>query len=439
MRTRTELTILALFLGLALVLVLSLDSRAEVAGRFTQAEGRVDLLKGGKLPATPVKVDNQVEVGDVVRTKSLSRAQITFIDNTTLTISPESRIAVEDYMFDPAKQKRHAVLEIFQGMALTVVTKIFKVKEPDFIVKTNTAIMGVRGTKTGFRLHPNASTFLNFAGECSVKNKFPEIKGEVLLKNMEGTTVGRNLPPTLPSEISSQDHDLFIRQLTACVPSASKLCSVPEPGRIGAGAPTGPMTTPVATSLNNPGEQTILTTLNTVTVPPTVTPAVQTNPTYTFAQVFSGPYQLTSVAPYTVGNFATTGPAYGTRTGVYPGTFTATYNFTATWVSPTATWSPSYQGTFLGTMRGQVQGVQGQVLTGNMSMVLTDPSAGRFNVSGAVTIAPSGVLTASFAGTGVTLPGLEGINATNGAISQTPITGAGAAAPIIKSKPMADH
>ena len=40
-------------------------AQGDVAGRFTQVEGRVDILRGGQLPATPVKVNDGVQTGDV--------------------------------------------------------------------------------------------------------------------------------------------------------------------------------------------------------------------------------------------------------------------------------------------------------------------------------------------------------------------------------------
>ena len=49
-------------------------AQAEVVGRLTQVEGRVDLLKGGQLPAIPAKVEDGVQPGDVLRTKSQSKA-----------------------------------------------------------------------------------------------------------------------------------------------------------------------------------------------------------------------------------------------------------------------------------------------------------------------------------------------------------------------------
>jgi hypothetical protein len=173
MRFRSFLATLTLIL--ALLPAMSQVAAAEVVGRLTQIEGRVDLLKGGKLPATEAKLQDGVEPGDVLRTKSLSKAQITFIDNSIITLSPESRLAIDEYQFEPAQQKRNAVLNIFQGVAHVVVSKLFKVEEPDFVIKTHTAVTGVRGTEFGVRLQPNSTTVLNFEGVTQVGNIFPEI------------------------------------------------------------------------------------------------------------------------------------------------------------------------------------------------------------------------------------------------------------------------
>jgi hypothetical protein len=211
-------------------------AQADVVGRLTQVEGRVDLLKGGQLPANPVKAGDGVQPGDVLRTKCLSRAQITFIDDSTLTISPESRVAIETYMFDSAKQKRSAVLQLFQGLAHVVVSKVYEVVEPDFVIKTHTAIMGVRGTEFGIRLQPNSSTILNLEGALQVSNIFPEVgqlfqrafkvafsfgpgpggnQHSVLLHKLQGTTVDRGLPPTIAFSITKEDWKGFMLQMVS--------------------------------------------------------------------------------------------------------------------------------------------------------------------------------------------------------------------------------
>jgi hypothetical protein len=232
-------------------------AQADMAGRLTQVKGRVDILKGGQLPATPAKVDAGVQTGDVIRTKSLSNAQITFIDNSTMTIAPESRVAIEEYMFDPAKQKRNSVIHLFQGLAHIVVNKVFKTTEPDFIVKTNTAIMGVRGTDFGIRIQPNSSTILNFKGRLQVGNIFPEVSqlsrrafkvahsfgpegkgpGWVILKDRQGTTVFFGLPPTIAFTITKEDWEIFKRQLKGGL----NICKPTE--AVGGGAECSPTST----------------------------------------------------------------------------------------------------------------------------------------------------------------------------------------------------
>jgi hypothetical protein len=218
-----------IIMAISLLLALPSASLAEVVGKLTRVEGRVELLKGGKLPAAAAKVQDGVEPGDVLRTKSLSRAQITFIDNTTVTISPESRIAINEYLFDPGKGKRSAVLELFQGLAQLVVTQVFKVREPDFLVKTQTAVMGVRGTDVGIRLNPNDTTFWDFHGLVRVANISAEVGPAVELTDMQRTVVARGLPPTLPCPITEEDRQLFLRQLEEGPQTLTSLGVLPCP------------------------------------------------------------------------------------------------------------------------------------------------------------------------------------------------------------------
>ncbi len=210
MKTKTFSGILLL---MALALILPSKAPAAVVGRITQVEGRVDLLKKGQLPATPVKLQDGLEKGDVIRTKSLSKAQITFVDKSTLTIAPESRIAIEEYMVDEGKGKRNAVLQMFQGLALTVVSKIYQSNEPDFVVKTQTAIMGIRGTEVGIRIYPNYAEFLDFKGRVRVQSILPEISGVVELGPDQGTRVLTGLPPTAAFVVSAGDKQQFMSQM----------------------------------------------------------------------------------------------------------------------------------------------------------------------------------------------------------------------------------
>ncbi len=283
------------------------QAQADVVGRLTQVEGRVDLLKGGQLPANPVKLNDGVQPGDVLRTKSLSKAQITFIDNTTLTISPESRVAIETYLFDSAKQKRNAVLQLFYGLAHVVASKLSEVTEPDFVIKTHTAVTGVRGTEFGIRLMPNSSTILNLEGTLQVCNIFPEV-GQlfqrafkvafsfgpggnehcVFLHKLEGTTVDRGLPPTMPYKISMEDWKGFLKQMVSGLNLCRRSDDITEttcqtgggPGGAGTAMGTiggyGVVGQPLGAALGPQGPPNLITTP--IYTPPPVTPQTAVAP-----------------------------------------------------------------------------------------------------------------------------------------------------------------
>ncbi len=218
--------------AMALMLIFSTVAGAEVVGRLTQVDGQVDLLKGGKLPAVALKAGDTVEPGDVIRTKSRSKAQITFIDDSLLTLSQNARMAIEEFKFDPGQGKRQALLKIAQGLALAVVNKILQTQEPDFVIKTQTAIMGVRGTEFGILNEPNSSTILNFKGRLQVSNILPQVSrlflkafkvayggkptygiNMVLLGHMQKAIVPAGQPPLGPIGITPGEYQNFLLKL----------------------------------------------------------------------------------------------------------------------------------------------------------------------------------------------------------------------------------
>ena len=78
---------------------------AEAVGKFTHVEGKVDILREGAFPAITVKAQDQVYPRDIVRTKSASKAEIIFKDNTVLQIAQRSRIDISEYYTGDTRQK----------------------------------------------------------------------------------------------------------------------------------------------------------------------------------------------------------------------------------------------------------------------------------------------------------------------------------------------
>ena len=120
---------------------------AAAVGTFIQVEGSVEVLRQGKPPAVAAKIRDGVDQGDQVRTKSQSRAQLRFVDDTVLSLSPGSSVLIEAYLYDGSQGTRQATLNLFRGLAYTVVNRILQTEKPDFVFKTHTAVLGVRGTR----------------------------------------------------------------------------------------------------------------------------------------------------------------------------------------------------------------------------------------------------------------------------------------------------
>jgi len=201
--TRKYLTITCLIPALVLVLAgAALAASAAPIGRFLHLEGQVDLLKGGKIPAVAAKITTPVEAGDVIRTKSKSRAQVLFVDDTVLTLAPESQVAVADYLYDQDQGRRRALLRVFRGLAHTVVKKILVLEAPDFLMQTQTVVIGVRGTEWYTLILPNRTNVYNIQGLLELRSTNRDILGSILLESLQYREIRRDEPPGPAQEIT---------------------------------------------------------------------------------------------------------------------------------------------------------------------------------------------------------------------------------------------
>ena len=184
------------------VIILPRHSLAASVGKFTFVTGRVDVLKPGAKRAVPVKLGDRVFVGDIVRTKSRSRAQVTFIDDSVINIAAKSRIGVKKFFFEPEKKRRSSLLRSFRGMIRAVIPKMFIKDDSRFEIETPTAVAAVRGTDWIMTTKIKTTDVVVLDGLVAVKNILPEIVGEVLVGVNHVTTVAMNRPPSPPRPVT---------------------------------------------------------------------------------------------------------------------------------------------------------------------------------------------------------------------------------------------
>jgi hypothetical protein len=212
-------------------LSLPLAAQADVAGRFTMVRGRVDLLKHGKLPAIPVKVQDGVEPGDIIRTKSKSKAQLQMIDDSILTLAPESRLAIADYQYKPATEERRAVLRFFRGLLQATVKRIIKREEPDFVIETHTAVIGVRGSNLFTLLRPLATFVYLPEGLLEVSSSDPNIPGIVPVSSWQCLEVQAGRVPFMPQPMTPAMLQMLEQMMnTGVTPATLEVGPPPGPG-----------------------------------------------------------------------------------------------------------------------------------------------------------------------------------------------------------------
>jgi hypothetical protein len=156
-----------IFLSLLIITLLPLDLMAEEVGRFTEVEGQVELYKPKITKPVPVKPQTGVEGNDRIKTEAQSRAQLTFLDASTITVAPLSDITIESYMYDAKKGEQGALAQLTRGLVQLVVP-LEKIAKRDFSVKTSTAIMGIRGTELYILIGPEFTDVYVKSGHVAV-------------------------------------------------------------------------------------------------------------------------------------------------------------------------------------------------------------------------------------------------------------------------------
>jgi FecR protein len=187
---------------------------AEPIGKFTYLGGRVDILRGGALPALFVKVGDPVFVKDVIRTKSNSRAEVLFTDGNVLKLSQKSRVDISEYITDESKKRE--IIQLKRGNVEAVVDKDtvdrIKVspKANQFEIHTPFAVAGVRGTVYSVYQMRNATIIFVLKGVVYVYNpKFPD--KIVVVKAGQMTRVYEDRPPLRPRGTTEEEKKRFER------------------------------------------------------------------------------------------------------------------------------------------------------------------------------------------------------------------------------------
>ncbi|MBW1677642.1 MAG: FecR domain-containing protein [Deltaproteobacteria bacterium] len=127
-------------------------------GLIRTVTGHVVVLNGDTGEAYFAAPGDAVFRQDALFTLEESRCRIKFTTADVITMGEDTRIDINEFVDDRELQKKKSTFSMLKGKAMFYVIPLFRYKEVSFTVKTQTAVMGVRGTKFGVEV-----AFLDFA------------------------------------------------------------------------------------------------------------------------------------------------------------------------------------------------------------------------------------------------------------------------------------
>jgi hypothetical protein len=148
-----------------------------VIGTIVDVQGSTMVTSANGGTAKVAVADMPVHLNDTVQTGIDSRMFVLFIDNTELTLSENTQIKIDSYVYDPDDNKDNSALySVLQGAFQYTSGLIGKKEHPDVSINTPVGALGIRGTDF-------------WAGELDGQYSVAVNEGQVVLKTDAGEEV----------------------------------------------------------------------------------------------------------------------------------------------------------------------------------------------------------------------------------------------------------
>ena len=190
----TSPQLLSHFIAILIIFVSTCSAAAPVVGTVTKVE------KQAQIGSTTAVVGTPVHMNDEIRTGRNARLQVTFSDETLLTVGEDARVVIDSYVFDPGASTGVMALNASRGAIRFATGRLSKMQNKDIKVTTPAAALAVRGTEfwVGLLDLQYGVLLLSKTGRVDVGNS----DGEVTLS---APGQGTDIPPALKDEYAPGD------------------------------------------------------------------------------------------------------------------------------------------------------------------------------------------------------------------------------------------
>ncbi len=138
---------------------------AESVGTVTRVQNQAQIGAATAATGTPV------HMSDRLRTGANARLEVTFNDDSTLTLGENSNVVVDRYVFNPNKSSAQVVLNATHGAFRFAGGKIEQMNHRNIVVNTPNAALAVRGTHFWAGPIDGKYGVLLLTGKVGVSNK----------------------------------------------------------------------------------------------------------------------------------------------------------------------------------------------------------------------------------------------------------------------------
>lgn len=194
--------------ALATAILLTLLSQTSWAsvGRVVEQTGPTEIVRNKKSLSS--SVNTPVEMLDTIVT-ARAKAKLEFVDKTTVNITEQSKILIDDFVYDPKSGSGKLAMKMVQGTARYASGQIAKNSPQNVNITTPTATVAVRGTDFSMTVDELGRSLVMLLPSCDAKScvtgsiSVSNDAGEVILDVAYQVTVVASLsaPPTAPAVI----------------------------------------------------------------------------------------------------------------------------------------------------------------------------------------------------------------------------------------------
>jgi len=134
-----------LAMALAMLVAAAASAAGPGFGMVKTSTGDVRIERNGKV--LPAPVGTRVEASDVVRTGKDGAAGISFVDQSRLSLGPNSVLAIDRFEFDPTTHAGAFDSTLRKGTLSAISGKLAHASPKAMTVRTRSTILAVRGTE----------------------------------------------------------------------------------------------------------------------------------------------------------------------------------------------------------------------------------------------------------------------------------------------------